>query len=420
MRVFKFGGASIANIERIQQVVNLVKTELGQPLLLVVSAAGKTTNALEKVAEAFFANRQTEALELFEQVKRQHLNMAKYLLVTRHHAFMAQFNDLCTEAEWLLHDKPVRPYDYYYDQIVCLGELFSTTLLHFALAENGVNSSWTDVRDILRTDNNYREAGIDWDFTQQQVNEQLQPMLQQHEVVITQGFIGSTADNESTTLGREGSDYSAALFANMLKAGELVIWKDVPAVLSADPKRFAEATPIEHLSYHELVEMAYYGAQVIHPKTMKPLFKAGIPLQVKSFLDPTLPGTRIDIKRSTHLPPMLIHKSGQVLLAFQTKDFSFIGEGPIRQWYQLLQQLHLKPNLIQYGAIRLLAVLDDHPEKIATLAQAAEAYFDVTLQRDLQLFTIRHYTAEAIATYAPTLGVLLTQQTNETVQYLYR
>lgn len=420
MRVFKFGGASIASIERMQQVVQLVQAEKGQPLLLVVSAAGKTTNALEKVAEAFFAGRQAEALELFDQVKKQHLNMAKYLLVTRHHAFMAQFNDLCTEAEWLLHDKPVRQYDYYYDQIVCLGELFSTTLLHFALAENGANSVWMDVRDILRTDNNYREAGIDWAYTQLQVSEQMQPLLQQHEVVITQGFIGSTADNESTTLGREGSDYSAAIFANMLQANALIIWKDVPAVLSADPKRFAHATPIEHLSYHEVVEMAYYGAQVIHPKTMKPLFKAGIPLQVKSFIDPSLPGTRIDMKRSAQLPPMLIHKAAQVLLTFQTKDFSFIGEGPIRQWYQLLQQLHLKPNLIQYGAIRLLAVLDDHPEKIGALAQAAEAYFDVTLQRDLQLFTIRHYTAEAINQYAPKGGVLLTQQTTETVQYLYQ
>ncbi|MCU0374977.1 MAG: aspartate kinase, partial [Chitinophagaceae bacterium] len=254
MQVFKFGGASIATIERINQVVQLVNAEKSQPLLLVVSAAGKTTNALEKVAEAFFAGRQAEALDLFEQVKKQHLNMAKYLLVTRHHAFMAQFNDLCTEAEWLLHDKPVRQYDYYYDQIVCLGELFSTTLLHFALAENGANSAWTDVRDILRTDDNYREAGIDWNHTQQQVNEQLQPLLQQHQVVLTQGFIGSTADNESTTLGREGSDYSAAIFANMLQANALTIWKDVPAVLSADPKRFANATPIAHLSYHEVVE----------------------------------------------------------------------------------------------------------------------------------------------------------------------
>jgi aspartate kinase len=346
--------------------------------------------------------------------------MAKYLLVTQHHAFMAQFNDLCTEAEWLLHDKPVRQYDYYYDQIVCLGELFSTTLLHFALAENGINSVWMDVRDILRTNNNYREADVDWAYTQIKVSEQLLPLMQQHEVVITQGFIGSTADNESTTLGREASDYSAAVFANMLQASTLIIWKDVPAVLSADPKRFADATPIEHLSYHEVVEMAYYGAQVIHPKTMKPLFKEGIPLQVKSFIDPSLPGTRIDKKRIAQLPPMLIHKAAQVLLMFQTKDFSFIGEGPIRQWYQLLQQLHLKPNLIQYGAIRLLAVLDDHPEKIAALAQAAEAYFDVTLQRNLQLFTIRHYTEAAIKQYAPTEGVLLTQQTTDTVQYLYQ
>lgn len=419
MQVFKFGGASINSHERIKNVIDITRKEAGRPVLLVVSAMGKTTNALEKVAAAFFEGRNDDALSIFEQVKQQHLNTAKYLLVKEHFAFESAFSDICTEAEWMLHDKAVQAFDYYYDQVVCLGELFSTVLLAHAFREAGIPAKWVDIRDILKTDNNYRDAGIQWEQTRQLTQTMLKPMLLPDHIVITQGFIGSTDENESTTLGREGSDYTAAIFASLLGAEKVTIWKDVDAVLSADPRLFPEATPLPHLSYDEVVEMAYYGAQVIHPKTMKPLYNANIPLQVKSFLDPSLPGTIINAKKQTGMPPVLIKKEKQVLMTFHTKDFSFVGEEPIGQWYKLLEELHMRPNLIQNGAVQLMAVFDDHTEKIGLLASHAENIFDVTVQTNLVLFTIRHYTAQAIETYKGNRAAILVQQTPDTVQYLF-
>lgn len=420
MQVFKFGGASINSLERIQHVVDITLAEPGRPVLLVVSAMGKTTNALEKVAEAFFDGRTDEALQLFDQVKHQHLNTAKYLLVKEHHAFIAAFSAISTEAEWMLHDKAVQPFDYYYDQLVCLGELFSTVLLTHVFRERGIDAGWIDIRDVLKTDNNFRDAGILWEQTSQLTESVLNPMLYPGNIVITQGFIGSTDENESTTLGREGSDYTAAIFASLLGAEKVTIWKDVDAVLNADPRLFPEATPLPHLSYDEVVEMAYYGAQVIHPKTMKPLYNAKIPLQVKSFLNPALPGTLINAKNPVSLPPVLIKKEKQVLITFHTKDFSFVGEKPIGQWYALLEHLHMRPNLIQNGAVQLMAVFDEHPEKIGQLATAAEEIFDVNVQPNLTLFTIRHYTQEAVNTHKGNRTPILVQQTPDTVQFLYK
>lgn len=419
MEVYKFGGASINSIDRIENVVHIVRHHKTGPLLLIVSAMGKTTNALEKVAEAFYEGRTDDALALFEQVKQQHITIAKYLLIKEYLPFIARFTDIFTEAEWLLHDNAVRGYDYYYDQIVCLGELFSTLLVAHCFREKGMPMEWVDVRDMLRTDDNFRDAGIDLDYTQQMTDASLKPLLANNGLVITQGFIGSTAENESTTLGREGSDYTAAIFASMLNAEKVTIWKDVDAVLTGDPRLFPEAVPLPHLTYDEVVEMAYYGAQVIHPKTMKPLYNARIPLQVKSFLDPNLPGTLIDHKKAGPLPPMLVKKEKQVLMRFHTKDFSFVGEKPIGQWYDLLSAVKMRPNLIQNGAVQLMAVFDEHPDKISKLAGLAEEIFDVQVQHDLVLFTIRHYTQEAIEKYAGNRLPLLQQQTPDTVQYVF-
>jgi aspartate kinase len=416
MQVFKFGGASIKDIERIENVINITRHESERPVLLVISAMGKTTNALEKVAEAFFEARTQEALQLFEGIKQQHLNLAKYLLVKEFLSFQTAFSEVVTEAEWLLHDHPVQSFDYYYDQIVCLGELFSTLLVAHAFRENGVEAAWIDVRDIIKTDDNFRDAGILWEPTRQQTETLLKPLLLEKKIVITQGFIGSTDENESTTLGREGSDFTAAIFANLLMAEKVTIWKDVDAVLSADPRLFPEALALPHLNYDEVVEMAYYGAQVIHPKTMKPLFNANIPLQVKSFLHPQLPGTRIDGKRTAQLPPMLVKKQNQVLMTFHTKDFSFVGEKPIGEWYLMLEKLHMRPNMIQNGAVRLMAVFDEHPEKIGQLAALAETIFDVRVQPNLSLFTIRHYNEDALQKYTGAFSPILTQKTRDTIQ----
>lgn len=418
MQVFKFGGASVNSVERVKNVGAILQQYQHQPTLVVISAMGKTTNALEKVADAFFNKRKEEALQLFELVKQQHLTTAKYLLVHNYLACEAQLNDFFTEVEWLLHDTPVQEYDYYYDQVVCCGELLSTAIVSHYLNEAGIANTWVDVRDVFRTDDNFRDAGIDWSVTADKVNSLIKPLFATNSMVITQGFIGATDENESTTLGREGSDYSAAIFANLLDASNQTIWKDVAAVMNADPKQFADAQPIHELNYDEVIEMAYYGAQVIHPKTIKPLQNKGIPLQVKCFLDPALEGTVIHNQRLQHLPPIIVLKEKQVLLHLHTQDFSFIGEEPLSQLYQMLGQLKIKPNLLQTGAVSLALCLDDREDKIEKLALAAASLFEVQVEKGLTLLTIRHYQEALLQQLTQGYKQVMRQQTPEVVQVL--
>jgi len=420
MKVFKFGGASVNSVERIKSVGNILQQYAGENLLVVISAMGKTTNALEKVVLAFYEKRNEDALQLFEQVKQQHLNTVKYLLVTHSLACEKQLNDFFTEVEWMLHDKPVREYDYYYDQVVCVGELLSTAIVSHYLNETGISNKWLDVRDIIRTDDNFRDANIDWEYTQSRVQRSIVPELKDAGIILTQGFIGSTDENESTTLGREGSDYTAAVFANMLDAESQTIWKDVESVMNADPKQFPDAQPIHELNYNEVIEMAYYGAQVIHPKTIKPLENKGIPLYVKCFLDPSLPGTVIHKQSLKYLPPIIVLKEKQVMLELSSKDFSFVGEHHVGHLYHLFEKLKVKPNLTQNGAISFVCVMDDHAEKIEKLALAASDIFDVQVIRDLSLLTIRHYNEETMQTMLKEKSILLRQQTPETIQVLIK
>lgn len=416
MKVFKFGGASVNTIERIQNLPAILARFSGQPLLIVVSAMGKTTNALEKVAEAFFAGRQQEALDMFRQVKRTHDDLVKYLIVHNALATERMLNDIYTEVEWLLHDKPVREYDYYYDQIVCVGELISTTIISAFLAESGIDNSWVDVRDVFRTDDNFRDANIDLTYTAAQTKEIIQPLLADQGIVITQGFIGSTDENESTTLGREGSDYTAAVFANLLDADSLTIWKDVEGVMNADPKAFPSAEIIRELNYDEVIEMAFYGAQVIHPKTIKPLQNKSIPLLVKCFLNADLPGTIIHNSSVKGLPPIIVVKSDQAFIELHTKDFSFIGDEPMSNLYALFGQWHIKPNLIQSGAVSVLLCMDNKPEKLEKFAAAAAASFDVDLEKGYTLLTIRHFKKELVEGMTAGKKIRLLQQTPETIQ----
>ncbi len=420
MKVFKFGGASVNSVERIKSVGKILHQFQHENLLVVISAMGKTTNALEKVVQAFFEKRNEEALQLFEQVKQQHLNTVKYLLVTHSVACENQLKDFFTEVEWMLHDKPVREFDYYYDQVVCVGELLSTAIVSHYLNETGIINKWLDVRDIIRTDDNFRDANIDWEYTQSKVQRLIAPELKQQGIILTQGFIGSTDENESTTLGREGSDYTAAVFANMLDAESQTIWKDVESVMNADPKQFPDAQPIYELNYNEIIEMAYYGAQVIHPKTIKPLENKGIPLYVKCFLDPSLPGTVIHKQSLKHLPPIIVLKENQVMLELSSKDFSFVGEHHVGHLYHLFEKLKVKPNLTQNGAISFVCVLDDHAEKIEKLALGAANIFDVQVTKDLSLLTIRHYTGDAFERLSKGKTILLRQQTPETIQLLMK
>ena len=417
MKVFKFGGASVSSLDRIKNTGDILLAHQHEQLVIVISAMGKTTNALEKVVDAFYAGRTEEALLLFEQVKQQHLQTAKYLLVVQYLACENRLKDFFTEVEWLLHDKPVRGYDYYYDQVVCAGELLSTAIMSHYFTEIGIKNTWLDVRDLFRTDNNFRDAAIDWNYSLAQVNSTLLPALQQG-LVITQGFIGSTDENESTTLGREGSDYTAAVFANMLNAESQTIWKDVESVMNADPRRFPDAVAIHELNYREVIEMAYYGAQVIHPKTVKPLQNKGIPLYVKCFLDPTLPGTLINNQRLKSLPPIIVLKENQVLIELTTLDYSFAGDEHLAQLYRLFDDLKMRPNLTQNGAIGILCVLDDHTEKIEKLALDASSSFDVGVTRGLSLLSIRHYDKQTEEKLTAGRKVLLRQQTAETLQVL--
>lgn len=416
MQVFKFGGASVTNVDRIKSMAEILRKYKGEKLLIIISAMGKTTNALEKVAEAFYNNRQEEALMLFNQIKHQHIQTANQLLVTRALSCNDQLQNFFTEAEWLLHDKPVRAFDYYYDQIVCTGELFSTTIISHYLNEAGIVNAWIDVRDLFRTDDNFRDAAIDWERTRNAVEQTVLPLFNTTDIILTQGFIGATDQNESTTLGREGSDFSGAVFANILNAESQTIWKDVPAVMNADPKEFHDASPIEELNYTEVIEMAYYGAQVIHPKTIKPLQNKNIPLYVKSFLDPSLPGTVIHKARMKDLPPIVVLKRNQVMMELKTRDFSFVEEKPVVELFSFFKKWKVKPNLTQNAAISIICVLDDHPEKIEKLALETAEVFDVKITRDLTLLTIRHFNRELYDKLTVGKKTLLQQRTQETIQ----
>ncbi len=420
MKVFKFGGASVNSIERIKNIPAILDSYKDEKLLIVISAIGKTTNALEKVAEAFFAGKKAEALSLFEAIKQSHFNTLKYLVILSWKEAKESLITVFTEVEWLLHDKPIKEYDYYYDQIVCAGELLSTSIMNAFLNEAGIESKWIDVRDIIRTDDNFRDASLDWDYTKKRVDEVIEPLFLSTNIVITQGFIGSTDENESTTLGREGSDYTAAIFANMLNAQNLTIWKDVEGVMNADPKEFNDATFIGALSYSEVVEMAYYGAQVIHPKTIKPLQNKNIPLMVKCFLQLELPGTIISKQPVRDLPPIIVIKQNQVLMQLNSKDFSFVGEKPVSQLYEIFASIKIKPNLTQSGAITMLCCFDNITEKIEKLALAASMIFDVQIEKNLTLMNIRHYNKRLIEKLTADKTIVLEQKTIDTIQVLIK
>ncbi|MBS0029090.1 aspartate kinase [Chitinophaga sp. 22321] len=421
MKVFKFGGASLESVERIRQVAQIVQSFPEEKLLIVISAMAKTTNELEKVAESFFLRKREIAAQLLFNIEQQHLNVAEALLGTREHPLFTQLQQFFTEAEWTLGEKPMRTYDYYYDQLVSLGELLSTAIVSAFFNSVGIHNTWLDVRDVFRTDDNFRDANIDWVYTQRQVTEKVVPLFDKANLVITQGFIGSTDQNESVTLGREGSDYSAAVFANMLDAESQTIWKDVEGLKNADPKLFPNTVNIPEISYGEVIEMAYYGAQVIHPKTIKPLQNKQIPLLVKCFLDKNLPGTVIretsDVKQ---LPPIIVLKKNQVLLNITSKDYSFITEDKISDIYEIFHGLKVKINLMQNGAINFSCCIDNNPEKIELLIKTLHQQFKIVYNEGLELLTVRYYHNGLLEELSDGHTILLEQRSPATVQRLWK
>ncbi|SDG94894.1 aspartate kinase [Chitinophaga filiformis] len=421
MKVFKFGGASLESVERIQQVAAIVQSFPDQQILIVISAMGKTTNELEKVARNFYLRKREIASQLLYNIEQQHLEVADKLLGTRDNPVFTQLQQFFTEAEWTLGEKPNRTYDYYYDQLVSLGELLSTAIVsaYFNLA--GVNNVWMDVRDVFRTDDTFRDANIDWTITGQNVQEKVLPVFKHNNIVITQGFIGSTDQNESVTLGREGSDYSAAVFANLLNAESQTIWKDVEGLKNADPKLFPNTINIPEITYSEVIEMAYYGAQVIHPKTIKPLQNKQIPLYVKSFLNKDLPGTVIKEETDAkQLPPIIVLKKNQVLLTITSRNFDFITEDRISDVYERFHKLKIKINLMQNAAISFSCCVDNNAEKIEQLMKELHNDFKISYNEGLELLTVRYNQDGLLEELSKDRTVLLEQRSLITIQRLLK
>ncbi len=419
MKVFKFGGASVATVEKIKQVGEILMQYPAEEIMVIVSAMGKTTNALEKVAEAYYSGRINDAKNLFSTIRNQHFTTAKYLLIKEYLECEKLLNAFCDSAEKLMQEAPDNSFDFYYDQIVSVGELLSTAIVSSYLKEAGITSKFIDVREIIKTDDRYRAASIDWLLTAHHAST-IGPLFSSTSIVLTQGFIGRANNGATTTLGREGSDFTAAIFANLLNAESLTIWKDVEGVMNADPKEFSEAELIPELSFEEVIEMAYYGAQVIHPKTIKPLQNKNIPLKVKCFLNPALPGTVIHHKKVCNLPPIYVHKSNQALLHLTTTDFSFAAEKAIEQLFSVFKAIGFIPNLIQTGAITIQICMDDNADKIEEIALSVADTFHINVERDLHLFTIRHYPHDKIETYLSNKEVVLQQRTPSTLQFVYR
>lgn len=421
MKVFKFGGASLESIERIRNVGEILRSFPGDPLLVVISAMGKTTNELEKVAEHYYRRKREIAAQLLFNIEQKHSDLAGELLQTREHPVFDQLRQFFTEMEWQLGEKPYNGYDYYYDQIVSMGELLSSAIVSAYLNEAGISNLWMDVRDIIRTDETYRDGTVDWTLSQEQANRNLRPLFDQHPVVITQGFIGSTPRNTTTTLGREGSDYTAAIFTSLLDAESLTIWKDVEGLKNADPKIFPDTVNITEINYNEVIEMAYYGAQVIHPKTIKPLQNKGIPLYVKCFLDPVLPGTVIregaEVKQ---LPSIIVLKKNQVLITVSARDFSFITEENISRLYNTFHGLKIKINLMQNGAISFSCCIDHDTEKIERLIKTLHRDFSLTYHEGLQMLTVRHYKPELVQELTKGKRIMLEQKSPLTVQLVMK
>lgn len=419
MIVYKFGGASIASPERMRNLLPVIH-ESKKPLLLVVSAIGKITNALEAIVASAVSHNMDDALEKLHHLEELHNAYACAILSSAgREKVQHKLDELYTEIHWALDDAALQSREYIYDQVVCIGELLATTIFQAFLEEQQCRSQWLDVRDIIKTNTQFGDPDVDQDKTQGLVQKILIPALQQHDVVITQGFIGSTADNASVTLGREGSDYSAALLAAMCKADTLTIWKDVEGLKNADPKLFPNTVDIEKITYHEVIEMAYYGAQVIHPKTIKPLQNAGIPLYVKCFLDTDLKGTVIcNDAAGLSYPPLIILKKDQVLLQITSRDFSFITEDNLSKIYTIFYHHHVKIHLIQNAAISLVVCVDQMASRLQPLIEDLQQYYKVWRNEDVELLTIRHYTDAIIKELTYGRTILLEQKTRATLQLI--
>ncbi len=412
MQVFKFGGASIKDADGVKNLAHVLETIGYENTLVIVSAMGKTTNALEVVVDYYFNNK-SKLKSTLQDILKYHTSILMDLFDNESHPIFKSINQLFREAESILTTNKSPDYNFVYDQIVCFGELVSTTIISAYLHHYGIKNNWLDARDQIKTDNYYRRANVNWQETQRNINSSFNKTI----LNITQGFLGSDANNFTTTLGREGSDYTAAIYAYCLNANQVIIWKDVPGVLNADPRYFENAQLLKQISYEEAIELAFYGASVIHPKTLQPLQRKEIPLYVKSFLNPLDTGTRvgkgIKLKPKT---PCFIVKKNQVLIALSSLDFSYIIEENISEIFNLLHRYKMKVGVIQNSAISFSVCIDNIYDNLQVLLQHLKAKFSVTCYENVSLYTIRHYNDAALEKIEADKTVLLKQMTQETVQ----
>ena len=414
MIIYKFGGASVKDAEGVKNLKRILLSR-NEAHLVVLSAFGKTTNRLEKLIQSIYQGHRQSFEEQLESLRQYHWDILGALfdpgdkIFSIASGFLDQL-EAAFERQW-------GDYDFLYDQVICTGELLSTRVVSAWLNKEGVRCRFVDIRRDLITDDVYREAQVDWAESQQRIEKDLSPAA--NEIVLTQGFIAGTLDGWSTSLGREGSDYTAAILANIFDAQQLIIWKDVPGVLNADPRFFSETQKLDRISYQEALELSYYGAKIIHPKTIKPLQNKGIPLNVRSFIEPDKEGTLItEHKKYDGEKPIFILKPRQVLISILPKDFSFVVEERLSKIYGLFARHRLQVNMMQNSALNFTVCVDDHPGRTKDLMQELQQEFRVLYNKGLQLITIRHYTEQVLEDIQKGRHVLVEQRSRHTAQFL--
>ena len=417
MKVFKFGGASVKDASSIRNMSSILQLFTDEKLLVVVSAMGKTTNLFEKLL-ASSRNNSGDFDQLFSQLTDFHLDICNELFENPDHPIYQRLKTTFGEVKGKLLDiKTFESFDYHYDACISYGELLSTYILDAYLNSVNLKFKLIDSRDYILTDEQFRNANVDW----QKTEEKILQLTDGNQNYLTQGFIGRSRSGFTTTLGREGSDYSAAIYAACLNASEVTIWKDVPGLLNADPKRFDETVKLEEISYNEAIELAYYGATIIHPKTIKPLQNKNIPLNVKSFLQPDLPPSVITAKsEADHLVPSYILKENQMLVSISPRDFSFMNETNLHRIFGVLSEIRMPVNVMQTSAISLSVCTDFQEDKLDKLINKLNNEFTVRYNRDLTLLTIRHYNQGSLPDFVASRSVLLEQRSRVTLQLVIK
>ena len=421
MKVFKFGGASVKDPDAVRNVSNILSLFGGQKLTVIVSAMGKTTNKLELLVKASFDRDRKIYMALLDDVYDFHMNILGELFLEKHFAIYNQVEEVFEKLRERYNEPLPDNYSFEYDQIVSLGELLSSQIVAAFLLEQGHSASWADSRKLIRTNNNYQEGEVDWKKTEELISFNFTPQFTNVDIQVTQGFIGHTPEGFTTTLGREGSDYTAGIYAYCTNAESVTIWKDVPGMLNADPKWFDNTIKLDSISFKEAIELSYYGASVIHPKTIKPLQNKGIPLYVKSFLNPQAEGTVIQASSANdHLVPSFIFKMDQILFSFTTKDFSFIVEENLSDIFNRLAKVNAKINLMQNSALDFSILLDRNKVNPDQILEMFNDIYEVRYNEGLELVTIRHYDDETLARVTENKDILLEQKTRQTARLVMK